>query len=155
MIINVYNFISIFRLEVSSIFIAAILSFSGYSINDTVVIFDRKRFVTKKYKGNLKTEEDVADVVNTSLRYTFNRSIITTMTTLLAVISLIIFGSHEIFNFNIAMLFGLIAGAYSSIAIAAQLWLDITKRNLGKKIKKKWYEEDDDVEELKIKGINS
>lgn len=147
---------SLFKLEVSSIFIAAVLSIIGYSINDTVVIFDRMRdMVTKKYKGNLKNESDVIDVVNTSLRFTFARSIITTSTALLTVIALTIFGSHEIFNFNIAMLFGLIAGAYSSIAIAAQLWLDITRKNLGKKIKKKWYEEDDDIEEIKIKGINS
>jgi len=147
---------SLLKLEVASIFIAAILSIIGYSINDTIVIFDRMReTITKKYKGNLKTEDDVADVVNSSLRNTLDRSIITTMTTLFAVIALIIFGSYEIFNFNIAMLFGLIAGAYSSIAIAAQLWFDITKKNLGKKIKKKWYEEDNDIEELKIKGINS
>ena len=147
---------SLLKLEVSSIFVAAILSIIGYSINDTIVIFDRMReTITKKYKGTLKSEEDVADVVNSSLRNTLDRSIITTLTTLIAVISLIIFGSYEIFNFNIAMLFGLIAGAYSSIAIAAQLWFDITRKNLGKKIKKKWYEEDNDIEELKIKGINS
>lgn len=148
---------SIFRFEVSTIFIAAILSIIGYSINDTIVSFDRiKENIKLKYKDKLKNKEELEDVVNTSLRQTFNRSIITTVTTLIPVVCLIIFGSHEITTFNYALLFGLIAGAYSSIFIASQLWFDFTKKNVGKPIKKKWYEiEESGPQEKKMKGINS
>lgn len=148
---------SLFKLEVTSIFIAAILSIIGYSINDTIVTFDRIRENIDNRSKKIKTKEELADVVNISLSQTLTRSIITTVTTLIPVISLLVLGSHEIFNFNIALLFGLVAGVYSSIFIAAQLWYDIEKKNVGKPRKKKWYEEDNkkEVEELKIKGINS
>lgn len=148
---------SLFKLEVTSIFIAAILSIIGYSINDTIVTFDRIRENIDNRNKKIKTKEELADVVNASLSQTLTRSIITTITTLIPVISLLVLGSHEIFNFNIALLFGLVAGVYSSIFIAAQLWYDIEKKNVGKPRKKKWYEDDGkkEVEELKIKGINS
>ena len=80
--------------------------------------------------------------------------IITTITTLIPVITLIIFGTYEILNFNIALLIGLIAGAYSSLLIAPLLWYSITKKTIGKPKKKKWYEIDE-VEEKRIKGVNS
>ena len=65
------------------------------------------------------------------------------------------FGSYEILNFNLALLFGLIVGTFSSLFIASQIWLEIEKRNIGKPKKKKWYEDDTkDVEELRVKGIN-
>ncbi|MDD2435619.1 MAG: protein translocase subunit SecD [Bacilli bacterium] len=147
---------SLLQFEVSSIFIAALLSIIGYSINDTIVTFDRMReTITKKYKGKFKKKENIDEVVNESLKATVSRNIITSITTISTVTALIIFGSHEIFNFNIAMLIGLVAGVYSSIILAPQLWAEITKRNYNKPIKKKWYEEDDEVEEIKIKGINS
>ena len=103
----------------------------------------------------IKNEEQLADVVNISLRQTIGRSIITTLTTLIPVISLIALGSNEILNFNVALLFGLISGVYSSICIASQLWFDIEKKNIGKPKKKKWYEEDNMPEEKKIKGVNA
>lgn len=144
---------SIFNLEVSSIFVAAILSIIGYSINDTIVLFDRiKENINTKEKNTIKSKEELQEVVNDSLRQTLTRSIITTLTTLIPVICLIFMGSHEIINFNIAMLIGLIAGAYSSICIASQLWYQIEKKNIGKPKKKKWY---DEPEELKVKGVNS
>ena len=102
----------------------------------------------------IKNREDLKDVVNLSLCQTIGRSLITTVTTLFPVLSLIFLGSHEIFNFNIALLVGLIAGSYSSIFIASQLWIFIENHNIGKPKKKKWYEEKE-TEELKIKGINS
>jgi len=145
---------SLLRLEVNSIFIAAILSIIGYSINDTIVTFDRIRENLRGKK--LKNKDAYAAILNTSLSQTLNRSIITTLTTIIPVISLIVLGSHEIFNFNIALLFGLVAGTYSSIFIATQILYDIEKKNIGKPRKKKWYEEDTKtVEELKVKGINS
>ena len=147
----------ILRLEVDSMFIAALLSIIGYSINDTIVAFDRIRENIKAmYKNKIKKKEDLIDVVNTSLIQTVGRSIVTTITTLIPVMMLILIGSHEIFNFNLALLFGLISGVYSSVFIAAQLWLDLEKKNIGKPIKKKWYEDiEKEPEELKIKGINS
>ena len=133
---------SILRLEINSIFIAAILSIIGYSINDTIVTFDRIRENLKSKQTNkIASKEELAEVVNLSLNQTIVRSIITTVTTLIPVISLIVLGSHEIVNFNIALLIGLIAGVYSSLFIASQLWLMIEKRSAGKPIKKKWYEE--------------
>ncbi|MDD3341082.1 MAG: protein translocase subunit SecD [Bacilli bacterium] len=145
-------FFSLFKFEVSSIFIAAILSIIGYSINDTIVTFDRTREVYEN-KKKVKTKEDLAEVVNEGLRSTLTRSIITTMTTLIPVICLVIFGSHEIINFNIALLVGLVAGVYSSIFIASCLWYDMEKKNLNKKTKQKWYEEKE-VEEFTVKGVN-
>lgn len=143
---------SLFKLEVSSIFIAALLSIIGYSINDTIVTFDRIRENIKE-KKKIKTQEELKETINEALNATLNRSIITTFTTLCHVVSLILLGSHEIINFNIALLIGLIAGVLSSIFIACQLLFDLDKKQIGKPIKKKWYEEE--VEEKKVKGINS
>ena len=143
---------SLFHFEVSTIFIAAILSIIGYSINDTIVTFDRIRENLKDKK--VKRVDDLKDVVNVSLRQTIGRSLITTITTLFPVLTLIFLGSHEIFYFNVALLIGLVAGSYSSIFIASQLWIFIEKHRIGKPKKKKWYEETE-PEELKVKGINS
>ena len=144
------------RLEVSSIFIAAILSIIGYSINNTIVIFDRIRENKEKlFKNKINNKEQLEDLVNISLKQTVSRCLITTITTLLPVLALIFFGSYEILNFNLALLFGLVVGTFSSLFIASQIWLEIEKKNIGKPQKKKWYEDDvKEVEELKVKGIN-
>lgn len=148
---------SIFRLEVNSMFIAAMLSIVGYSINDTIVTFDRIREnIEKKYHGKLKKKEQYMEVVNASLRETFGRSLVTTFTTLIPVVILIFLGSHEILNFNIALMFGLVSGVYSSLFIASQLWLDLDyRRNFKnqKRPKKKVPKKED--EEILIKGINA
>lgn len=144
---------SIFQLEVSSIFIAAILSIIGYSVNDTIVAFDRIRETLSKKEQKKLTSEDLKEVINTSLQSTLSRSLITSITTIIPVIALIILGSYEIINFNIALLIGLVVGSYSSICIASQLWYILEKKQIGKPPKKKWYE--DEIEERKIKGINS
>ena len=152
----IFALFSIFHLEVSSIFIAAVLSIIGYSINDTIVTFDRIRENMKvKYKNKIKTKEQLADVINLSLRQTIARSIITTITTLIPVVSLILLGSHEIITFNLALLFGLIVGVYSSIFTASGLWYDFNKKDVKNTNKKKWYEEElHEKEELTVKGIN-
>ena len=72
---------------------------------------------------------------------------------IIGVIALIIFGSREILNFNIALLVGMVAGVLSSLFLAAQIWYELTKNNTKKEPKKHWL--DDEKEELKIKGINS
>lgn len=115
-------FFSIVRLEVDITIIAAVLTIVGYSINDTIVTFDRIRENLKK-KKKVKTFEELADIVNKSLQQTFLRSINTVITVVFAVIGLLIFGSESITNFSLALLVGLIAGTYSSLFIAAQLWL--------------------------------
>ncbi|MCM3086636.1 protein translocase subunit SecDF [Bhargavaea ginsengi] len=123
---------SLLRLEVDITIIAAILTIIGYSINDTIVTFDRIRENLHKMK-KIETEEDLKNVVNKSLRQTLSRSINTVLTVILVVLALIFFGAESIRNFSLALLFGLIAGTYSSIFIAAQLWLQLKKREINKK----------------------
>ncbi|MEI5905709.1 protein translocase subunit SecDF [Bacillus spongiae] len=125
-------FFSLTRLEIDITFIAAVLTIIGYSINDTIVTFDRLRENARK-KKRLKTAEDIAEVVNTSLRQTLTRSISTVITVIFTVVALMIFGSTSINNFTIALLVGLISGTYSSIFIAAQFWLILKNRELKKK----------------------
>ncbi len=117
---------SLLQLKVDLTFIAAILTVIGYSINDTVVIFDRIRENLRNAK--IKTENDLSDIVNESIRGTMARSINTLLTVMFAVIALYIFGGEGIRNFSFALLIGLLAGAYSSLFIAAQLWLVLKKK---------------------------
>ncbi len=146
---------SLFKLELTSVFIAAVLSVVGYSINDTIVEFDRIRELIKtKYNNKLKNEEDVNELVNTSLNQMLSRTIITTLTTMIPAICLIFFGSHEIFNFNIALLIGLVAGTYSSVLLAPQLLKLFLKKKIGVDLSQKWYD-DNEPEEKKIKEINA
>ena len=141
-----------FNFEISSMFIAAILAIIGYSINDTIVNFDRIRENLNK-KNKKLTVDDLKEEVNLSIRQTFDRTIYTSLTTLLPIFALLFLGSREILTFNMAMLFGLIAGSYSSIFISNVIFLMIEKRNIGKEEKKKVVYKDD-LEEKKIKGIN-
>ncbi|MDO5568937.1 MAG: protein translocase subunit SecF, partial [bacterium] len=142
----------IFNIEISSIFIAAILTIIGYSINDTIVTFDRVRENCAKIKGKV-TDEVLTNIVNDSVRLTLFRTLLTTITTIIPVICLILIGSFEIINFNIALLVGFIAGVYSSIYISNQLWLWLEKKS-NKKIKKEKKTKDNEPDELIIKGIN-
>lgn len=123
---------SVVRLEVDLTFIAAVLTVVGYSINDTIVTFDRMRENLRKRK-QIKKFDELAEIVNKSLRQTLTRSINTVLTVIVAVVALLIFGSESIRSFSFALLVGLIAGTYSSLFIAAQLWL-VWK---GKELKKK------------------
>ncbi len=143
----------IFNIEVSSMFIAALLAIIGYSINDTIVTFDRIREKLKNEDESKLSYDEFYDLCNISIRETFGRTINTTITTLIPVITLIILGSSEILSFNLAMLIGLIAGTYSTIFIATALFLTLEKKNLGKpkKVKRVYT---DEFEEKKIKGIN-
>jgi protein-export membrane protein SecD/preprotein translocase SecF subunit len=131
---------SILRLEVDITFIAAILTIVGYSINDTIVTFDRMRENMVK-KKRLKTPEDIAEVVNTSLRQTLGRSVNTVLTVVITVVALLLFGSESIWNFSFALLIGLIAGTYSSVFLAAQLWYVWKNKELKKKGTIKTYKE--------------
>lgn len=122
---------ALFKIEVNVIFIAAILTIVGYSINNTIVVFDRIRENMASFKKKLTTSE-LKDVVNKSISETFNRAIFTTITTLIPVICLILLGSKGILPFNIALIFGLVAGTYSSILLAGQIWYLIERKNCKK-----------------------
>lgn len=96
--------------------------------------------------------EDLIDLVNDSVRITFFRSFLTTLTTILPVICLMVLGAREIVNFNIALLVGFIAGVYSSIYISNQIWLMLETRRLKKPPKEK--KDDDEINEIQVKGVN-
>ena len=151
-VLMIFALFGMLRLEVKSMFIAAVLAIIGYSINDTIVLFDRIRENLNDYNKKL-TSEKLEEIANTSIQETFTRTIYTSLTTLVPVIILLILGSRGIFTFNMAMLFGLISGTYSSIFIATIVFLAIEKKNIGKKQKpEKVYK--DDYEELSVKGVN-
>ena len=148
-----FLFFSVFKIQIDSIFIAAILTIIGYSINDTIVTFDIIRENYKnKYKNNITNPNDLDNLVNISIRRTLTRTILTTITTIIPVIILLFFGSREITTFNIALLVGFIAGTYSSIFISNMLWLFLEKKRISKPVKEN--DNDDEVQELKVRGIN-
>lgn len=122
---------SLLHLEVDLTFIAAVLTIIGYSINDSIVTFDRNRELYKQ-KQKIRTLSDLEEIVNASIRQTIGRSINTVMTVLLPVITLLIFGSESLRNFSIALLVGLIVGTYSSVFVASQIWLMLENRRLKK-----------------------
>ena len=144
---------ALFRLEVDTMFIAAVLAIIGYSINDTIVSFDRVRENLANEDKKKLTNEDFEKLVNRSIQETFSRTLFTSVTTLIPVLALTLLGSQEIFTFNIAMLIGLVAGTYSSIFISMTVFMFLEKKSIGKpKKKKRVYT--DEYEEKKIKGIN-
>ena len=147
-VLMIFALFSIFHIEISVMFIAAVLAIIGYSINDTIVSFDRIRENINKDKKY--TKDELKEVCNLSIRETFVRTIYTSVTTLLPVLALIFLGSSGILTFNLAMLFGLITGTYSSIYIATVLFILFESKSKEKK--KKVYK--DDYEEKKVKGVN-
>lgn len=122
---------SILRLEVDLPFIAAVLTIVGYSINDSIVTFDRNRQLYKE-KKKIRSAADLEDIVNMSIRQTLGRSVNTVLTVLLPVIALLLFGSESLRNFSLALLIGLVVGTYSSVFVASQIWLILEKNRLKK-----------------------
>ncbi|MBO8141437.1 MAG: protein translocase subunit SecF [Firmicutes bacterium] len=110
--------VSLLGIEVNSPLIAAVLTVVGYSINNTIVIFDRVR-------ENLRTRknEDLAALVNRSLNETLARTINTSLTTLLVIMTLLVFGGVTLRDFVLVLLVGVVVGTYSSIFLASSLWL--------------------------------
>ena len=104
---------SFFSFEVNLSIVAAVLTIVGYSMNDTVVIFDRIRENLRKY-----SKISIADISNTSINETLSRTLITSITTLLALFSIYIFGGAILKGFSFAMIIGVIVGTYSSIFVA-------------------------------------
>lgn len=120
------GFIGTFRLEVNTTTIAAVLTIIGYSLNDTIVVFDRIRENTGLLRG-----EKFSQVVDISITQSLSRTIITSLTTLLAVLALYFFGTGPIKDFSFNLIIGIIAGTYSSIFIASPILLGWT--NAAKK----------------------
>lgn len=112
-VLAMLSFILIFRLEVSSTTIAAVLTIIGYSLNNTIVIFDRVRENIK-----LNRKHDVCDIINRSIEQSLSRTVITSLTTLFAIVPLAIFGSGDIKLFAINLTWGVVIGAYSSNFLA-------------------------------------
>ena len=114
---------SLLSYEVNLSIVAAVLTIVGYSMNDTVVIFDRIRENLKKY-----SKISIADISNISTNETLSRTLITSVTTLLALFSIYIFGGEILSGFSFAMIIGVIVGTYSSIFVATPI-LNYTKVN--------------------------
>ena len=112
--------------EIDSLFVMALLAILGYSVNDTIVIFDRIRERLKRNKEK-KNKESFADTVNTALNQTIVRSINTSLTTAIVILALYIFGADSTRYFALTLLAGVIAGTYSSIFLAAPMLYEISK----------------------------
>ena len=114
-VISTLGFFSISQIEFNLASIAAILTIAGYSINDTVVVFDRIR------ENLIKSELELSNLLNKSINQTLSRTFMTSVTTLLALVALYIFGGEVIKGFVSAMIWGVVIGTYSSIFIASPL----------------------------------
>jgi preprotein translocase subunit SecF len=119
-IILTFGLITVLRIEFNLTAVAALLTIIGYSMNDTVVVFDRLRENLRKYK-----RMSLAEVIDLSLNETLTRTIVTSFTGLLALAALAVFGGPTLWGLSVVMLFGILVGTYSSIYIAApviMLW---------------------------------
>ena len=120
---------SVLQLDFALSSIAAILTIVGYSLNDTVVVYDRIRETLRKYK-----KRELTEILDMSINGTLSRTMMTSITTLLALISLFIFGGEVLRSFTFAMIWGVIVGTYSSIFIAAPILIRLNLRPLGEKV---------------------
>jgi preprotein translocase subunit SecF len=121
---------TVFRLEIDALFVTAMLTVIGFSVHDTIVVFDRIRENRARHAG-----EPFAEIVNHSILQTFARSIMTSFTVVLTLLSLYLFGGEAIRNFVLALLIGIISGTYSSIFNASPLlvvWHEWEDRRLGR-----------------------
>ena len=142
---------AIFNISVDFIIVASLLTIVGYSINNTIVVFDRIRDNRNKlYKNRKKlTDEELEKLVNISSNETITRNVWTSITTLAAIVTLLCVGLNDILTFNIAILVGLIAGTISSLLIAPRVWMLLERRSMDRP-----EEEDDEPIEMKVKGVN-
>ena len=130
-VLVVVGVFSIFQIEVDSTFIAAILTIIGYSINDTIVIFDRIR----ENLNMKKRDQSLEDLVNLSIWQTLARSINTVLTVMFVLLALYFLGGATVKNFVLAMLIGVASGAYSSIFNASAVWVDLRLMDKKGKVK--------------------
>jgi len=131
-VILTLGFFSLFNLEINLSIVAAVLTIVGYSMNDTVVIYDRVRENLKKY-----SEIKIFNLTNKSINETLSRTIITSLTTLLALVSIYLFGGQILKGFSLAMILGVIFGTYSSIYIAnpVLIFLKVSQKTILKEDK--------------------
>mgnify|MGYP001238520235 CR=1 FL=1 len=124
---------SLLSLEVNLSIVAAVLTIVGYSMNDTVVIYDRIRENLSKYSSNT-----IDDISNTSINETLSRTIITSVTTLLALGSIFVLGGEILKGFSLAMIIGVIIGTYSSIFVASPIlkYLNVSYKSIAKDVEK-------------------
>ncbi|WP_303063704.1 MULTISPECIES: protein translocase subunit SecF [Acidaminococcus] len=115
---------SVLHLEIDSSFVAALLTVVGYSVNGTIVVFDRIRENLHTHRRN----ESMGDLVDASIWQTMTRSVYTTLTTLFAVVAIFLFGGETIHNFSFAMLVGFGSGFYTSTFLAGSMWLFFRKK---------------------------
>ena len=156
-VVIVLSFFAIFRMEVNTDLVSVLLTIIGYSINNSIIVFDRIRENMEGRNVSTMREEDYDQVVNTSVDQTFNMMINGSLTTLLPVIFLLVIGSRSIFTFNIAMFVGLIAGTFSSMFVAPTVWRMLRKRRSTTKPKQKKVrsEKKEVLDEYTFKGINA
>ena len=123
---------SIFQWEISMPVLAAFLTIVGYSLNDTIVVYDRIREDRAAYRNT----KSFLEIINLSINQSLSRTIITSLTTFLVVFVLVIYGGETLFGFAIAMLIGVVVGTYSSAFVAAPLliyWQDKINTTKSKK----------------------
>lgn len=132
-IIIIFGVFIVFHFPINDNFIAVILTILGYSLNDTIVVYDRVRENKRLMGGKV----GVAELVNTSINQSFRRSMNTSITTVLAMIVVTVvayvYGVESIRSFSLPMILGLVSGTYSSICIAGPLWVCWQQRKLAKK----------------------
>ena len=123
----VLSYFSLFQMEMDSSFVAALLTVVGYSVNGTIVIFDRIRENLKIHRRS----ESLADMIDHSIWQCMTRTIYTVATSLFAIVSIFLFGGETIHNFSFAMLVGFASGAYTSIFLAGPMWLVLKNKKFG------------------------
>lgn len=151
-VLIILAFCAIFRLEINTEIVAVLLTIIGYSVNNSIVVFDRIRDRVRAHRGRIAKEE-YCELVNEAIQATCTRSVFSTLTTMLPVIFLLLMGSGAIFVFNLTLLIGLIAGAGSSLFIAAQLWYQLRLREKPKKVKKVKRSKKE-LDEMIVPGVN-
>ena len=151
-VLIILAFCAIFRLEINTEIVAVLLTIIGYSVNNSIVVFDRIRDRVRAHRGRI-TKEEYSELVNEAIQATCTRSVFSTLTTMLPVIFLLFMGSGAIFVFNLTLLIGLIAGAGSSLFIAAQLWYHLRLREKPKKVKKVKRSKKE-LDEMIVPGVN-
>jgi len=119
-----------FSLELDQTFMAALLTIIGYSINDTVIVFDRIRESLADSQG---TKKPIEETINNAVNQTLSRTIVTSGTTMLTVLLLFIFGGPALKGFSFSIIIGILVGTYSSICIATPMVVDFMKKKLVKK----------------------
>lgn len=136
-IIIVYGTFVIFGMEIDANFMAVVLTILGYSVNDTIVIYDRIRENKNLYKDNMSLAELTNLSTNQSLTRSINTSITTIMAMLVVTIVAMVYGVESIISFSFPMMIGLVSGTYSTICIAGPLWVWLEERKGGKNGKPK------------------